>query len=923
MDQFSTQGRAAISVLKASSFTLGVLFLGGCLPAQTPAGPSVADAAPTFTSARSVDVSEGATTGFYTATANTLSTVPLTFSISGGVDGPMLAIDATSGELSFNIPPNFESPADSDGNGEYQIELRVEDVAGRSSTQSLDIQVTDVNEAPVFSSNAFAGVAENTVGRYVATATDPDQDAVTFSISGGDDSALFSIDPVRGSLRFTTAPDFDAPIDTNADNRYDVEITADDGNGLSASMNVEVTVTDVSRLQLDVSFPTPSANLGGVADTVVTGSLVDLEDDLVEFDDVAFIDVNGQVATQDIDDVSRWSVQVSVNRPQDQLLLRTESTDQNVHSMDLSVQNETVLVFPDLIAIGSDPDQLLIGDGGGLGSVLSMHLPSGALTTVVAMGVGSGPEIVFPDAAIFDVSSDRALVLDSTQRALFSIDLSSGNRTIISADGIGSGPMFDDPASLALDTSNNRVLVVDANLAALVAVDLISGSRVVISDAAIGNGPDLLLPTTVALDEQNNRALVGDIFFGEIISIDLTSGNRSILADASTGAGISYPLAMSLDETASNLLVLDIDNESLVSIDTTSGVGTLISDSTTGTGPVFTTPIAMALDARRERALLVDLALNQILAVDLVSGDRTPFAVSRTGSGPSLAAATKLALDATDNSVLVAHTQAGQGGLIRVDLDTGNRNTLSDENTGTGPLLDGLSGLAIDNQNRRALVTDDMLDAVLSVDMSNGDRTVVSGSGVGSGTALSDPTALVHDIANNRVLVTDGALDALLSINISSGDRTVVSAPGIGSGPLVASPTAIALDTNNARALVLDADLNALIAIDLLSGDRSVIADQNVGLGPVVDNPVSIALDLDNNRALLVDGETPATLYWVDLATGDRIVASDFTQSGPALLTVSSIDYDAENEVVFATDIDTESLVIVEANSGQRAIVSR
>jgi glucose/arabinose dehydrogenase len=100
------------------------------------------------------------------------------------------------------------------------------------------------NGAPVFSSATAANAAENSAGVvYTAAATDPDGNAVTFSLSGGADQARFSITGV-GALSFAAPPDFENPQDSNRDNVYEVTIRASDGTA-SSSLNLRVTVTDV------------------------------------------------------------------------------------------------------------------------------------------------------------------------------------------------------------------------------------------------------------------------------------------------------------------------------------------------------------------------------------------------------------------------------------------------------------------------------------------------------------------------------------------------------------------------------------------------------------------------------------------------------------------------------------------------------
>src|SRR5437773_1553648 len=85
--------------------------------------------------------------------------------------------------------------------------------------QALSVTVTNVNEAPVITSNgggatAAVSVAENTTAVATVTATDPDAGQTkTFSISGGADAAKFNIVAGSGVLTFNTPPDFEAPTD--------------------------------------------------------------------------------------------------------------------------------------------------------------------------------------------------------------------------------------------------------------------------------------------------------------------------------------------------------------------------------------------------------------------------------------------------------------------------------------------------------------------------------------------------------------------------------------------------------------------------------------------------------------------------------------------------------------------------------------
>ena len=67
----------------------------------------------------------------------------LTYSISGD-DAGDFTINPTTGVLTFTTTPDFEAPADADGNNSYLVTVQVSDGNGGVDTQDLTITVTDV-----------------------------------------------------------------------------------------------------------------------------------------------------------------------------------------------------------------------------------------------------------------------------------------------------------------------------------------------------------------------------------------------------------------------------------------------------------------------------------------------------------------------------------------------------------------------------------------------------------------------------------------------------------------------------------------------------------------------------------------------------------------------------------------------------------
>ena len=163
---------------------------------------------------------------------------------AAGDDGSLFSM--TGGALSFNSSPDYESPADSDGNNSYVVKVQASD---GTETASLDItiNVTNVNEAPSVTGETAFNYAEQSTGSVAAyTASDPEGDELTWSLSG-DDSDAFSI--AAGVLNFANKPNYEEPSDSGTDNIYVITVQASDGT-YTASLDVSVTVTDIQEVPI-------------------------------------------------------------------------------------------------------------------------------------------------------------------------------------------------------------------------------------------------------------------------------------------------------------------------------------------------------------------------------------------------------------------------------------------------------------------------------------------------------------------------------------------------------------------------------------------------------------------------------------------------------------------------------------------------
>lgn len=206
-------------------------------------------------STASVDVVEGSTVATTVAAEDLDAGAAVTYSISGGVDKARFTIDAHTGELSFVSLPDFDAPADKDGDNRYFVEVTASDGTW-DDTQAITVNVTrsddpSANDLPVITSNggnstATVWIDENDTHVTYVGATDPEGATLIYGISGGPDKYQFIVDTSTGKLSFASPPDFETPGDFDGDNSYVVQVRASDGS-LFDEQTITVIVADVDE----------------------------------------------------------------------------------------------------------------------------------------------------------------------------------------------------------------------------------------------------------------------------------------------------------------------------------------------------------------------------------------------------------------------------------------------------------------------------------------------------------------------------------------------------------------------------------------------------------------------------------------------------------------------------------------------------
>ena len=184
-----------------------------------------------------------------------------TWSVESTDDGPKFQVaSGLLASLSFKDQPDFETPTDVGDtamNNTYVVTVKLTDSGGLSDTLTFTVTVTNVNEAPKITTLAatYTGfnVDENTATSVVIKtyeAEDPDANSVlTWDLHGADagDFTITKNADGHGELKFRNVPNFEMPVDDDTDNAYDVTVRVRDAGGLSTTLMVQVTVTDVNE----------------------------------------------------------------------------------------------------------------------------------------------------------------------------------------------------------------------------------------------------------------------------------------------------------------------------------------------------------------------------------------------------------------------------------------------------------------------------------------------------------------------------------------------------------------------------------------------------------------------------------------------------------------------------------------------------
>ncbi len=197
----------------------------------------------------------------------------LTFSLDPASLALGMTIDPATGAFAW-------TPTEDQGPGSYTVTIEVTTEDGVVSAVTFEVNVGEVNAAPVLAPIGDQQVAANTELTFTAVATDEDVPANTLTYSLDPDAIALgmTIDPVTGVFNWTPHESYDPGV-------YPVTITVtDDGNpALSASETISVQVGEFGIPPVIDAIADQSVDEGVALALTVSGADVDTPPDSLTF----------------------------------------------------------------------------------------------------------------------------------------------------------------------------------------------------------------------------------------------------------------------------------------------------------------------------------------------------------------------------------------------------------------------------------------------------------------------------------------------------------------------------------------------------------------------------------------------------------------------------------------------------------------
>ena len=197
-----------------------------------------------------------------------------------GTDASSFTINPNTGELTLKNSANFETK------DSYSIIVKVTD-GEHESSKTITIGITNVNDAPTFTSANTVSINENETAIVTVSASDEDNDTLEYTTTNPN----FTIDASTGVLVYNTAPNFE-----DGNNQQSLIVTVNDG-----SVDVNQTIT--------VSIN----NLNDNAPVFTSSNTINVDENNISVVTLAASDEDNSTLTYTINDTTNFNLNSNTN----------------------------------------------------------------------------------------------------------------------------------------------------------------------------------------------------------------------------------------------------------------------------------------------------------------------------------------------------------------------------------------------------------------------------------------------------------------------------------------------------------------------------------------------------------------------------------------------------------------------------------
>lgn len=824
----------------------------------------------------------------------------LTYSISGGVDASLFTINASTGVVQFNTAPNFELPSDDDTDNVYELDIEVTDSDLMTSSQSLQITVSDINEAPVADAGGPYSIDAGLVLMVDASGTtDPDAgDTLTYDWDlDGDGTADYSTTNAIATIPWLTV------IDHIGVGSHSIDLTVTDALGLSSTDSAALDISDLFFYPSDTAVDEYTLEIAGAdlqVNTTIGGTLLSR----VPIATIVNIAVIGSSDAETLTvDYTGGFINVPISFDGNDPISGSGDTLQLLGASPQSVTHTFVDESTGSVSIVMDVSTSGTIQYTGLEPIVDNL----SATDRVFTFTGGAETITLSDDP---VAADNVNRIDSTLGELVDF-LNPTNSLTINA---GTGADTVDLAALDSSTAFPTLTVNGDDDADVINVPVVASGLTVNLNGGVGNDTFNVGTTTIdaiegavviAGDANDATPTVTEGVTAKTNTIDVTLevGDSLNIAESGQVADHTYTLTDTTFARAGLSGTISYGTIETLVIDTGSGI-----DDITVTSTAASASTTINTDGGNDIVAVTTTGASSILSINSVAGDDA-VSITNTGDGSvtlvstdigeddvvvtSTGAASGLSISTSDDIDVVDLLGTGAGSATLISLGIGN-DVANVQSTGSGSATDIYGGTGEDTFN-------------LSSD-ADGDRGNASGDPAGTLAGFLGDICVYGEapIASPGVPESITAKTVTVTVSIDRGDELNVSDEGnlvgqtftLDDTTLVSSglPGSLTYDTIETLNIESGSGGDTIGITTTLAGTRTTFSSfAGADSVAITTTGADSLLDVDTGDG--IDGVTIATtgassLTRVDTGIGNDDVTVSTTGTGSGLSVDTGPDID-------------------------------